>query len=253
MAFIVKQFNHLSILFYQGLNSPQKSDGRISLQSVDSEMDEEDDYYSMKHLAAARFYRNHKLVTEVFSDSVVPDVRSIVTNSRLQVLRKQVESLTMHQNKLDEELKQLEERFQEKKRTLIDSSEKFSSELNKRFASKTVDDVTYQKMFDKALEQIQKENSAQLAPKVDLQPTSAPPVLPSSAVVESVDDKSAESGPMATDGSRSSEEVSGVAPPPPSNHERVFHNEPSTDSNDSSLELHNLKENIPLTQSQNTE
>jgi len=197
----------------------------------------------MKHLAAARFYRNHKLVTEVFSDSVVPDVRTIVTNSRLQVLRKQVESLTMHQNKLDEELKQLEERFQEKKRALIDSSEKFSSELTKRFASKTVDEETYQKMFDKALEQLRRENATILAPKNDIQPTVVT-VVNNTNSAESAEEKSEDTS-MSIDENTRTEDASEDTPVAPSNHDRAF-NEQSTDSNDSSLELHNLKENIPL-------
>ncbi|KAI2805192.1 high mobility group [Blomia tropicalis] len=124
-----------------GFNSPQKTDGRVSLQSLDSELDDDDDYFSMKHLAAARFYRNHKLITEIFSDVVVPDPRSVVTNNRLQILQRQVESLKMHQKKLDEELQNLEDKFQEKKRTILDSGEIFTNEMCKRFKSKPVSEA----------------------------------------------------------------------------------------------------------------
>ncbi|XP_067635311.1 SWI/SNF-related matrix-associated actin-dependent regulator of chromatin subfamily E member 1 [Eurosta solidaginis] len=128
---------------------------RIDIQPAEDE-DDPDEGYSFKHLAYARYLRNHRLINEIFSDAVVPDVRSVVTTQRMQVLKRQVSSLTMHQTKLEAELQQMEEKFEAKKQRMVESSEAFQEEL-KRHCKPAVDEATFQKMVARMYEEMKRE------------------------------------------------------------------------------------------------
>ncbi|XP_018089480.1 SWI/SNF related, matrix associated, actin dependent regulator of chromatin, subfamily e, member 1 L homeolog isoform X3 [Xenopus laevis] len=107
-----------------------KGEPYMSIQPAE-DPDDYDDGFSMKHTAAARFQRNHRLISEILSESVVPDVRSVVTTARMQVLKRQVQSLMVHQRKLEAELLQIEDRHQDKKRKFLESTESFNNELKR--------------------------------------------------------------------------------------------------------------------------
>ncbi|XP_034544152.1 SWI/SNF-related matrix-associated actin-dependent regulator of chromatin subfamily E member 1-like isoform X6 [Notolabrus celidotus] len=107
-----------------------KGEPYMSIQPAE-DPDDYDDGFSIKHSAASRFQRNHRLISEILSESVVPDVRSVVTTARMQVLKRQVQSLMVHQRKLEAELLQIEDRHQDKKRKFIEATESFTNELKR--------------------------------------------------------------------------------------------------------------------------
>ncbi|XP_076437495.1 uncharacterized protein LOC143276720 isoform X7 [Babylonia areolata] len=131
---------------------------RISIQPAEDDEDP-DDGFSVKHVAHARYVRNHRLINEIFSDSVVPDVRSVVTTGRMSVLKRQVQSLTMHQKKLEAELHQIEERHEAKKRKFVESSDTFNVDLKKLCDSKPqITDDMFGGMVQRAREELKQRH-----------------------------------------------------------------------------------------------
>jgi len=106
-----------------------KEEPRFQLQQIED--DDEEAEFSVKHVAAARFQRNHRLIVEILGDTVVPDVKTIVTRPRHENLKRQVQSLMQHQRKLESEIQVMEDNFSATKKLILDRSTKFQDSITK--------------------------------------------------------------------------------------------------------------------------
>jgi SWI/SNF-related matrix-associated actin-dependent regulator of chromatin subfamily E protein 1 len=149
---------------------------RIDIQPAEDE-DDHDDGLSVKHIAHSRFVRNHRLINDIFSESVVPDVRTVVTTHRMEILKRQVESLTKHQKKLEEELTTIGEKYNQKKRKFVESSEDFHKDL-KKHCGKVVEEEKYEEMVAEQVDRIRQEREERARAGAPTPPSPAPPPDP---------------------------------------------------------------------------
>lgn len=148
----------------QSANSSQKIEAKLSIPPVENDVSDELDSSSSRQLGACRFQRNQRLLYEIFSETCVPDMRSIVTNPRMHMLKRQVQSLTMHQKKLENELEQLEEKFQTKKRCLRQNTQCFNKRLKELSVSPSSDSKRYEEMVEKAGQQLLEQYQRNILP-----------------------------------------------------------------------------------------
>nr|CAB3253500.1 SWI/SNF-related matrix-associated actin-dependent regulator of chromatin subfamily E member 1 [Phallusia mammillata] len=126
----------------------------MSIEPID-DVSGDDEGYSVKHIAAARFQRNHRLMQDVLADSsVIPSGRGIVTEQRLSVLKNQVLSLEKHQTKLQSELLNIEKNHANTKRKWKDQANDFVVEM-KRLRGMTPQE--YYLEYKKKQQQIQQQ------------------------------------------------------------------------------------------------
>jgi len=104
----------------------------MSIEAADDGVGDTDEGFSVKHVAAARFQRNHRLMQDICADvSVISNGRGIVTEKRLNVLRSQVQSLKRHQAKLQDELMDIEKTHALTKGRWKEQSNTFHAEMKR--------------------------------------------------------------------------------------------------------------------------
>lgn len=110
----------------------EREDSYMSIEPADDDNGDTDDGFTVKHIAAARFQRNHRLMQDILQDtSVIPSGRNIVTQKRLNTLREQVQSLEHHQDKLKKELQLIEKNHGGTKRKWKEQADKFKQEMKR--------------------------------------------------------------------------------------------------------------------------
>lgn len=132
-------------------------DMRESYILEDNEEDP-DEQFTVKHVAAARYQRNHRLMLEILSDSKLPDPGQLITETRIQTLQMQVKQLKTHKKNLCSEIENCELRHQAKMRRIQDESAAFYAEYRKLMTqTPRISDVQFSDMIVRAKQDLDHE------------------------------------------------------------------------------------------------
>jgi len=130
-------------------------------------------------MAAARFQRNQRLISEIFNEVCIPDLRSNVNVDRILTLRRQVDALKTHRDTFEKDLNDLEEKHVEKKRKFLDANEKYHNE----YAEASSTHLSQEKINEilqkyETMEKLQKEKQLLLQQQQQQQQVTATPPPP---------------------------------------------------------------------------
>jgi SWI/SNF-related matrix-associated actin-dependent regulator of chromatin subfamily E protein 1 len=159
------------------MDSMNNSSFTIEPSTDDDEAD--DIYFSSRHIAAARFQRNQRLLCEIFNEVCIPDLRSNVNVDRISTLRRQVEALKTHRETFEKDLNELEEKHSDKKRKFLEANEKFHNE----YAEASSTNLSREKINEilqkyEAMEKLQKEKQLLLQQQQQQAAATPPPPPP---------------------------------------------------------------------------
>ena len=108
----------------------------LSIEPAEDSSSDADKGFSVKHVAAARFSRNHRLMQDVILESsVVPTGIAVVTEQRLEMLKSQVQTLAEHQKNLQQDITEIEKQHNLTKRKWKESSVAFTTEIKRLCSS----------------------------------------------------------------------------------------------------------------------
>ncbi|VDL19532.1 unnamed protein product [Hymenolepis diminuta] len=117
-----------------------------------------DEQFTVKHVAAARYQRNHRLMLEILGDSKLPDPGQLINEHRIRTLQTQVKQLKTHKMNLCNEIENCELRHQAKMRRIQDESAVFYSEYRKlMIQTPRISDAQFAEMIIKAKQDMDKE------------------------------------------------------------------------------------------------
>ncbi|CAJ0576288.1 unnamed protein product, partial [Mesorhabditis spiculigera] len=120
----------------------------VVIHAVDE--DDQSSEMNIRRAHYARYQRNQNMMAELFGPQSAQDMRTIVAQARVDMLRKQGQSLSGHQDKLNDELRQMDETFAAKMRDIEEKRKAFQQQLEKVEAEKPVlDDAKKQELIAK--------------------------------------------------------------------------------------------------------